>query len=174
MAEFPMCEDMGSNHPVWLITQNRIHSSRLDPWNSVSMSGEVQGAEGLLHTEGMVPRLCLLRGSGRALLCACLKGPHFPRRSVHPQAGLQVRPDGPEDTDADTHRHSHSKPGLSRLLKEQGEASALWGPPQGSPLPSGSPPPGRPNRMVRSPEPPAICSAPLQPAPPWGPPGLGR
>lgn len=66
----------------------------------------------------------LLQGTG---LCPP-EGPHFLRRSVHLQDGLQVRPDGQKDTDADTHRRSCSGWTQPPAQKEAGR-----------PLPSGDP-----------------------------------
>ena len=107
-AEFPMCEDMGSNHPVWLITQNIIHSSRLDPRNSVSMKWGSTGRRGApahgghgpvpLPAAGLWqgPALCLPEGAALSPQVSSPTGrpasqTRWPRghRCRHPQALTQ-------------------------------------------------------------------------------------
>lgn len=145
-AGLPTCENTESNHHVRLITQNRVHSSLLDPWNSVptKRGNTVRRGGSSSGGRGAASTCC------RALASARLKGPHFLRRSVHLQDGLQVRPDGQKDTDADTHRRSCSEAGPSRLLRKQGGLCPLGTPSGFPPLPSGSLMPGRPNRMVHT------------------------
>lgn len=147
-AGLPTCENTESNHRVQPITQNRVHSSLPDPRNSVprKRGSAVRQAGFCSGGCGATSACC------GALARACLKGPHFLLRSVHLQDCLRVRvrPDGQEDTDADTHRRSHSEAGPSHLLRKQGGLCPL-GTPSGFPaLPSGSPMPGRPNRMVHA------------------------
>lgn len=126
-AGLPTCENTESNHRVRLITQNRVHSSLLDPWNSVptKRGSTVRRGGSSRRGHGAASTGC------GALACARLKGPYFLRRSVHLQDGLQVRPDGQKDTGADT-TGTHAAKLDPAACSESREASALWGPPQGS------------------------------------------
>lgn len=68
-AGLPTCENTESNHRVRLITQNRVHSSLLDPWNSVPTKRGNTVRRGGSSSGGLQQRrarcrLHLLQGTG--------------------------------------------------------------------------------------------------------------